>query len=150
VDAGVLDSTRCLSYLTIELRGAIPLAQRREIGAYVYGCDICQEVCPYNQAPVLSADAAWRPRKGLDQPALADLWSTSDIDLVALVKGSAMTRAKLTGLRRNLAVAIGNSGDEDALRRLAETRDREPSMREPMVRAHVEWALEARAASKPG
>lgn len=141
VEPGVLDSTRCISYLTIELRGAIPEAIRPAVGAHVYGCDICQEVCPYNLPPPVSSDAPWQPRAGLDLPRLVELWRRPDAELRALVKGSAMTRAKLTGLRRNLAVAIGNSGDADAIADLSETSDDRPSADDPMVREHIEWAL---------
>jgi epoxyqueuosine reductase len=140
VEPGVLDSTRCLSYLTIELRTGIPEDQRPALGNHVYGCDICQDVCPYNQPSSWSSDAAWQPRRGLDLPRLADLWRRSDSDLRALVKGSAMTRAKLTGLRRNLAVAIGNSGDAEARAALEERRDDQPSAADPMVAGHVDWA----------
>ena len=142
VAPGVLDATRCLSYLTIEIRGAIPAHFRTALGAQVYGCDICQDVCPYNQAAPQSGDAAWQPRQGLDLPKLVDLWRRPDGELRALVKGSAMTRAKLTGLRRNLAVAIGNSGDPDACAALAEHSPDRPSADDQMVQEHVEWALQ--------
>jgi epoxyqueuosine reductase len=140
VEAGVLDSTRCISYLTIELRGGIPETRRAGIGTHVYGCDVCQEVCPYNQVPPRSDDPAWQPRPALDLPRLVDLWRRPDTELRRVVKGSAMTRAKLTGLRRNLAVAIGNSGDPEALAALGETTDEQPSARDEMVQAHIDWA----------
>jgi epoxyqueuosine reductase len=140
VEAGVLDSTRCLSYLTIELRGGIPEGRRAALGTHVYGCDICQEVCPYNQAPPRSTDAAWQPRPALDLPRLVDLWRRPDSELRRVMKGSAMTRAKLTGLRRNLAVAIGNSGDAAAIAALADTSEEQPSARDEMVQEHVRWA----------
>ena len=140
VESGVLDSTRCLSYLTIELRSGIPDEHRAALGSHIYGCDICQDVCPYNQAPLQSNDAAWQPRAGLDSPRLADLWRTPDAGLRALIKGGPMTRAKLTGLRRNFAVAIGNSGDHDARAALDEPNVDRPSASDPMVRDHVEWA----------
>jgi epoxyqueuosine reductase len=140
VDAGVLDSTKCLSYLTIELRGSIPVDHRHALGHHVYGCDICQDVCPYNQVPPQSRDRAWQPRPGLHAPPLVELWRRSDSDLRSLVKGSAMTRAKLTGLRRNVAVAIGNSGNEEAMAALdVEGRDR-ASVSDPVVAEHVAWA----------
>lgn len=142
VEPGVLDATRCLSYLTIEIRGAVPAQLRAALGTHVYGCDICQDVCPYNQAAPQSDDAAWQPRQGLDLPKLADLWRRPDGELRTLVKGSAMTRAKLTGLRRNLAVAIGNSGDPDARAALTERSPDRPSADDRMVREHVAWALE--------
>ena len=140
VDAGVLDSTRCISYLTIELRTAIPEAHRAALGNHVYGCDICQDVCPYNHPASVSSDAPWQARAGLDVPRLVDLWRRPDTELRALIKGSAMTRAKLTGLRRNLAVAIGNSGNEDALGALREHRADQPSAADPIVTEHVDWA----------
>ena len=141
VDAGVLDSTRCISYLTIELRGSIPDDYRPAIGNHVYGCDICQDVCPHNQPGSVSSDAPWQARTGLDRPRLVDLWRRPDADLRTLLKGSAMTRARLTGLRRNIAVAIGNSGDPEALAALEEKRDDQPSSADPMVVEHIDWAL---------
>jgi epoxyqueuosine reductase len=108
VEPGVLDSARCLSYLTIEHRGEIPGEHHAAIGAHVYGCDICQEVCPYNQPAPVSNDAAWQPRPGLDLPRLVEFGSRSNDDLRALVKGTPMTRAKVDGLRRNVAIAIAN------------------------------------------
>jgi epoxyqueuosine reductase len=140
VDAGALDSTRCISYLTIELRTAIPEQYRAALNNHVYGCDICQEVCPYNRPAATSSDSAWQPRDGLDLPRLVDLWRRSDAELRALLKGSAMMRAKLTGLRRNIAIAIGNSGDPDAVEELYRDREDQPSAAYSMVREHIEWA----------
>ena len=141
VEPGVLDSTRCLSYLTIENKGAIPEEHRAAIGAHAYGCDICQDVCPYNQLPTtaVSADPAWQPREGLDGPRLLDLWSRSDDELRALLKGSAMKRAGVRRLRRNLAVAIGNTGGEGAAHAL-ESHDA-PTCHDPLVEEHIAWAL---------
>ena len=141
VEAGVLDANRCLSYLTIELRDSIPVGYRAALGAQVYGCDICQAVCPYNEAQPGSTDPAWQPRPGLDRPLLLDLWRQSDDELRALMKGTAMTRAKLPGVRRNVAVAIGNSGDADAVAALAVPYPDRPSVDDPMVQEHVDWAL---------
>jgi epoxyqueuosine reductase len=140
VAPGVLDSTRCLSYLTIEIKGAVPIEHRSSLAGHVYGCDICQDVCPYNQAAPRTDHPAWQPRPGLDLPTLADLWRRPDAELRALLKGSAMTRAKLTGLRRNLAVAIGNVGDADALAALSERSPDRPSADDDMVLEHVVWA----------
>jgi epoxyqueuosine reductase len=142
VEPGVLDARRCLSYLTIELRRAVPEPLRPAIGTHVYGCDICQDVCPWNQSAPRSADPAWRPRPGLDRPRLLDLWRTSDEGLERLVAGSAMTRAKTAGLRRNLAIALGNCDDPDARVALSETPAGElaSTLDDPMVREHVEWA----------
>jgi epoxyqueuosine reductase len=112
------------------------------MGGHVYGCDICQEVCPYNRPAPASSDAPWQPRAGLALPRLVDLWRRPDADLRTLVKGSAMTRAKLAGLRRNLAVAIGNSGEPAALAALREQHPDQPSARDPMVQEHINWAIE--------
>ena len=142
VDAGVLDSTRCLSYLTIELKGPIPDEHRDGIGQHAYGCDICQEVCPWNIPPGIgkSDEPQWQPRDGLDSPRLIDLWNRSDDSLRALLKGSAMKRAGVKRLRRNLAVAIGNSGDPAAVTDLAECH--EATATDPLVAEHVVWAIE--------
>jgi epoxyqueuosine reductase len=136
----VLDSRRCISYLTIENKGAIAGEMREALGEHAYGCDICQEVCPWNQAPARSADAPWQPREGLDAPRLLDVWRRSDDDLRALLKGSAMKRAGVRRLRRNLAVAIGNSGDREAIAPLAGSG--EPTSADPLVAEHVAWAME--------
>jgi epoxyqueuosine reductase len=140
-EAGVLDANRCISYLTIELRGPIPEQLRPAIGSHVFGCDICQSVCPYNEAAPRSTDAAWRPRGGLERPLLIDLWRASDDELRSLTKGSAVTRAKLPGLRRNVAVAIGNSGDPEAVAALVVPYPDRPSVDDPLVQEHVDWAL---------
>ena len=141
VEPRVLDSTRCLSYLTIELKGAIPVEHRDAVGEHAYGCDICQEVCPWNLSPStgVTTDRPWQPRGGLDGPKLLELWRRSDDELRALLKGSPMKRAGVKRLRRNLAVAIGNSGDRtaaDALRSHAE-----PTCLEPLVVEHIAWAV---------
>jgi len=109
VAPGVLDSTRCISYLTIELRGDIPSAHHAGVGSHVYGCDICQEVCPWNAVAPRSTDAAWQPRSAWDRVDLLMLAGRSDDELAAGLKGSSMRRAKMQGLRRNVAVAIANS-----------------------------------------
>ncbi len=140
VEPGQLDARRCLSYLTIELRGPIPDDQRDSLGAHVYGCDICQEVCPWNLAPAVTARAEWLPREGLDRPPLVELWHRDDRELRRLVRGGPMTRAKIAGLRRNVAVAIGNSGDPAGAAVLAEEDPGSPSKHDPTVAEHVGWA----------
>ena len=138
----VLDARRCLSYLTIELRGSIPEALREDTGAHVFGCDICQDVCPFNLTPLTGRSAApeWQPRPALDGPRALDLWRQPDEALGDLIEGTALERAGVRGLRRNLAVAIGNSGDRDA--RAALGADRAASSQvHPLVAEHVEWAV---------
>ena len=137
----VLDATRCLSYLTIELRGAIPEHWRGDIGTHVYGCDICQDVCPYNHPAPQSGDPAWQPAAALDRPTLVDLWRRPDSDTRTLLGRSAMSRAKLTGFRRNVAVALGNSGTPAARAALDEPAGAaHASRRDPLVARHVDWA----------
>jgi epoxyqueuosine reductase len=142
VEPYVLDSTRCLSYLTIELKGSIPIDQRDAIGRHAYGCDICQEVCPWNAQPAApdAADSPWLPRAVFDGPSIAALWRTPDTELRASLKGSAMTRAGIRRLRRNVAVCAGATGDADALAALREVD--EPTCDDPMVAEHRHWALE--------
>jgi epoxyqueuosine reductase len=148
VEPGMLDSNRCLSYLTIELRSEIPDDHRTALGSHIYGCDICQEVCPYNRPAPRSAAREWQPRGGLDLPRLVELWRRPDAELRHLTKGGPMTRAKLAGLRRNLAVAIGNSGDAEAIDALdLESADR-PSAADALVREHIDWARAQRAKPK--
>jgi epoxyqueuosine reductase len=114
VAPGVLDSTRCISYLTIELKGDIPAALASPIGNHVYGCDICQEVCPWNQTAAVSSDPAWQPRPEWDGVTVAALASRSDSELRTALRGSAMQRTKVAGLRRNLAAAFQPRGNHDA------------------------------------
>ena len=109
VEAGVLDARRCISYLTIEHRGELAPEDAAAIGQHVYGCDICQEVCPYNRPAPVSNDPAWQPRPGLDLPRLVDLAARRDDELRTLIKGSAMTRAHASGLRRNIDAALVNA-----------------------------------------
>ena len=113
VAPGVLDSTRCISYLTIEHRGAIPEEAAEGIGAHVYGCDICQEVCPWNSVAPVSDDPAWQPRSAWDDRTIADLAAMGDEELERALKGSAMSRAKASGLRRNIASSLGAARHQD-------------------------------------
>jgi epoxyqueuosine reductase len=134
-----LDATKCLSYLTIEYRGSIPEAERRAIGNHIFGCDICQEVCPFNAAPVNTMDPSWSSRQELNLTSLIDLWRRSDEALAAYIGETPMTRVGVNGLRRNLAVALGNSGDERAVEALDEDAV-DATKAEPLVREHVHWA----------
>jgi epoxyqueuosine reductase len=143
VDAREVDATRCISYLTIETEGTIPEQQRALIGQHAWGCDICQDVCPWNLAAAVTTDPVWQgpPRDGVSA---AELWQQSDDELHARIKGSAMTFVPLSRLRRNLAVIIGNSGDASlasALERPGRgVRNAARSAQTPAVRESVEWA----------
>ena len=139
----MLDSTRCLSYLTIETQGRDSRAgPRRRSARHAYGCDICQDVCPWNLQPTtaVSADPAWQPRDGLDGPRLLDLWSRSDDELRALLKGSAMKRAGVT------TAAAEPRGRDWQHRRAGgaahalESHDA-PTCHDPLVAEHIAWAL---------
>jgi epoxyqueuosine reductase len=105
VAPGVLDSNRCISYLTIEHRGDIPAGFHDAVGTHVYGCDICQEVCPWNATPPVSDDPAWQPRAAWDGVSVGELAERSDQELRRAMKKSAMQRTKVAGLRRNLIVS---------------------------------------------
>jgi epoxyqueuosine reductase len=146
LDGRELDARRCLSYLTIELDGPIPVEQRAAVGHHLFGCDICQEVCPWNLAPLSTLDPAWQPRQGRDRPQPAELWQRDDAGLHAFVRGSAMTRITASRLRRNLAVVLGNSGDAAAAGVLDRAGRGVPnaahSAEVPLVREHVDWARE--------
>ena len=152
VDDYELDARRCISYLTIEHSGPIPDEARALMGEHVFGCDICQDVCPFNLAPLATLDPAWQPSSARAAARPADLWRKSDFELHHVVEGSAMTRAPLSRLRRNLAVALGNSGDSRALETLAlpggGVRRAAQSAETPLVQEHIDWAV-ARLAGLP-
>jgi epoxyqueuosine reductase len=143
VEPGVLDARRCISYLTIELRGPIPEELRPSIGGLLYGCDICQEVCPWNVrfARPLPNESVYAPRGsvgGKDPRQLArELLGMSQQEFSGAFKGSPMKRAKLRGLKRNAAVVLGNVGTAEDVAFLEQVSDEDP---DPMVRDHAEWA----------
>ena len=141
----VLDARRCISYLTIELRGSIPEELRPKMGNRIFGCDICQEVCPFNQprphAPLRSAptnEPRFAPREATLAPKLVDLLRMSEEEFRTAFRNSPVRRAKWRGFRRNVAVALGNSRDPDALPVLQQELEHES---EPVVREHLQWAI---------
>jgi epoxyqueuosine reductase len=133
----VLDARRCISYLTIELKGWMPRQLRPLLGNHIFGCDICQEVCPYNVKARETAEAAFGPRPGLYAPQLIPLLSMTAAEFRARFRGSPILRAKRRGFLRNVAVALGNIRDQTAIPALIQALDDE----EPLVRGHVAWAL---------
>ena len=134
----VLDARRCISYLTIELRGSIPEEFRPAIGNRIFGCDDCQLVCPWNKFAVPSREADFAARQGLDAALMADLFRWSETDWDAGTRGSALRRAGYEGWLRNLAVALGNA--ETSPEVIAALRERMDHPSE-LVREHVRWAL---------
>ena len=133
----ILDARRCISYLTIELKGAIPRHLRPLLGNHIFGCDICQEICPYNVKARPSTESAFEPRKGLYAPELIGLLSLGEEEFRRRFRGSPIRRAKRRGFLRNVAVALGNSGSPQAVPALAlALHDNEP-----LVRGHAAWAL---------
>lgn len=144
VEPHLVDATKCISYLTIELDGPIPETDRRSVGSHLFGCDVCQDVCPYNLAPLASTDPAWQPRGHREAARAGELWERDDQELHGFVKGSAMTYLPLSRLRRNLAVVIGNSDDPAASGALDRpgrgVRNAAPSAQTELVQEHVAWA----------
>jgi epoxyqueuosine reductase len=103
-----VDSTRCISYFTIELRGPVPEDRRRGIGAHLFGCDICQDVCPWNRRAALSTDPAYEPRQFA--PPLDRLAALTEAEFRDAFRGTPVTRASYSGFLRNVAIAMGNAG----------------------------------------
>lgn len=134
----VMDASRCIAYLNIELRGPIPEQLRAPMGENVFGCDICQDVCPWNRRAPVSLEPALQPRPGLFHPDLEELAGWDESAYREKLRGSAMKRAKYSALRRNLAVAMGNSGDP----RHRATLERWAADADELVREHAQWALE--------
>jgi epoxyqueuosine reductase len=132
-----MDARRCISYLTIELRGPIPRELRPMIGNRVYGCDICQEVCPWNSFATPADEPAFLAREGLDGPSLIEWMGMSQEDFSRRFRNSPIKRTKRRGLLRNVAVALGNWGSEQAVPALASAL----SDAEALVRGHAAWAL---------
>ena len=133
----VIDNRKCISFLTIELRGSIPRDLRPLVGDWVFGCDICQDVCPVNWKAAPSLEPAFRKRHDFDAPALLPLLELDDEGFRERFRGSPIKRAKRTGLQRNVCVALGNIGDPVAVPALAKALQ----AGEPLVREHAAWAL---------
>ena len=137
VAPGVLDARRCISYLTIELRGPIPRELRPLMGTHIFGCDICQAVCPWNRKAPVSSETAFLPRAGYATPELIPLLRLSEDEFRVRFRGSPIARAKRRGFLRNVAVALGNLRDPRAIPALQiALRDAEP-----LVRSHAAWGL---------
>ncbi len=134
----VLDARRCISYLTIELKGPIPLELRAQIGNRVFGCDDCQIACPWNRFAKPSGETDFSPRHGLDNAELAALFGWSEEEFLARSEGSPLRRAGYERWLRNLAVGLGNAPSSIPVLEALKARRAHPSA---LVREHVEWAL---------
>jgi epoxyqueuosine reductase len=141
VDERVLDATKCISYLTIEAKGSIPTELREKIGGLVYGCDICQDVCPWNVRFSRELnEESFKTRailRGDARSVARALLSLDDDSFRTVFRGSPMKRAKLRGLKRNAAIALGNSGGCDDL----EVLERAAHDADPLIAEHAEWAI---------
>lgn len=133
-----LDARRCISYLTIELKGSIPEDLRPLMGARIYGCDDCLAICPWNKFARAASDPAVKPRADLTTPDLLDLLALDDEGFRERFRNSPIRRTKRRGLLRNVCVALGNVGGRSAVPALARAVDTDP---EPLVREHAAWAL---------
>jgi epoxyqueuosine reductase len=134
-----LDARRCISYLTIELNGEIPIEYRKLIGNRIYGCDDCQLFCPWNKFAVRTGEDDFAPRHGLDDAELTELFSWSEEEWLRKTEGSAIRRISYAQWLRNIAVALGNAdGNEQIVEALRARQDSES----PLVNAHVQWALD--------
>jgi epoxyqueuosine reductase len=148
VEPREVDATKCISYLTIERDGVVSDPQKPSVAGHLFGCDVCQEVCPWNLAPATTADPAWQPRAGRDAPDPVELWRRPDDRLHDFVAGSALTHAPLAQLRRNLALALGASARPDANAALDHpgggVKNAAFSAAAPAVRDAVRWAATRR------
>lgn len=133
----VLDSRLCISYLTIELKGSIPRELRPQMGNLIFGCDICQEVCPWNSKAVPTKERNFYPRKGNLAPALLSLINMTQEQFSKRFRNSPIKRAKRRGFLRNVAVALGNWKNRAAVPALKKTLNDD----EPLVRGHAAWGL---------
>ena len=133
-----LDATRCISYLTIELREAIPREFRKAMGNRIYGCDDCQLFCPWNKFARVTNEPDFTPREKLDATKLVDLFAWSEAEFLVRTEGSAIRRIGYECWLRNIAVALGNAPTSREVLEALEARRDHPSQ---LVREHVTWAL---------
>ncbi len=135
----VLDANRCIAYLTIEHKGSIDLELRPLIGNRVFGCDDCQLACPWNRAPTATQEDDFKPRHGLDQTKLAELFMWTEEEFLLRTQGSPIRRAGFKGWQRNLAIGLGNGpANHSTLEALQQQRP----LASPMVAEHIDWALQ--------
>ncbi len=141
-----LDARRCISYLTIELKGSIPEDLRAPMGNRIFGCDDCQLVCPWNKFAKKSVEPDFAVRHGLDGAALVDLFGWSEAQFLVRTEGSAIRRIGYERWLRNIAVALGNAPQSPAINDALQSRADHPSA---LVREHVTWALRQQNSTPP-
>ena len=145
---GVVDARLCISYLTIEYAGSIPLELRPLIGNRIYGCDDCQLICPWNRFARPTDEADFKPRHGLESADLLELWAWTEDEFLRRTEGSAIRRIGYERWRRNLAVALGNAPGDGGI---VEVLQRDLPQASPLVVEHMRWALgQQRHPSKVG
>ena len=142
-----LDARRCISYLTIEHRSAIPVELRAQLGNRIYGCDDCQLVCPWNKFARTAAHPDFKVRHGLDAPRLPDLFGWTEAQFDERLRGSAIYRIGFERWSRNIAVALGNAPTSEEVLTALNARRLDPS---ELVREHVAWALERHGRCEAG
>jgi epoxyqueuosine reductase len=147
-----VDARRCISYLTIELKGPIPEDLRPLMGNRIFGCDDCQLVCPWNRFARFSEEDDFAPRNGLDDATLLRLFDWSEEEFLTRTEGSAIRRAGYQGWLRNIAVALGNARPQTASDRavLIDALQRRRGDSTALVREHIDWALERLGGARPG
>jgi len=142
-----LDAKRCISYLTIELKGSIPEELRAPMGNRIFGCDDCQLVCPWNKFAQVATEADFAPRHSLDGAKLVELFGWSEEEFLKRTEGMAIRRTGYEGWLRNIAVALGNAPPGEAIDDALASRADDAS---PLVREHVAWARAQQAARRRG
>jgi epoxyqueuosine reductase len=139
IKPNLLDATRCISYLTIELRSAIPVEFRKAMGNRIYGCDDCQLVCPWNKFSKATSEKDFSPRHNLDSADLVDLFAWSEREFLQRTEGSAIRRIGYDCWLRNIAIALGNApSSAEIINALRSRLNKVPEM----VNEHIEWALQ--------
>jgi len=135
----IVDSRRCISYLTIELKGSIPIELRSKMGNRIFGCDDCQLVCPWNRFSKPSKEADFSPRHHLNDKTLLELFNWDEATFLEKTEGSAIRRAGYESWLRNIAIALGNANHNPAITTALTLKLSYPST---IVQEHVIWALE--------
>jgi epoxyqueuosine reductase len=140
-----VDSRRCISYLTIELQGSIPVELRPLMGNHIYGCDDCQQVCPWNRFATMTEEADFLPRHALDTASLIDVFNWNENTFLKNTEGSAIRRIGYSSWIRNIAIALGNAPYRAEI---IETLESKLTTQDPVILEHVNWALERQRTAK--